>query len=447
LVIASIAGVPFEDYVDARILGPLGMSHTTFREPWTNLDLEPMSAELAADSSTGYTRKNGGYDAGDFEFIHQLAPAGSLSTTAADMARYMLMHLGEGSYDGVQILAPDTARQMQQRQFGHDGDLNGIAHGFFEDWVHGYRTIGHGGGTLYFLSDMVMVPELEFGLFVSTNTNTGYRLISGLADMVIGRYFPIEEERAAPEPPEDFAERGKRFAGTYISNRRSYTQLEKLPMLFMSAVEVSVTEDGYLVLGTPGEATRFVEVAPLTFREVEGDGALKFVEDSKGRITRILSDVPAYVLDRAAIFDRPSTVIVVSAAALVLSLGVLIAAWYRRRQRIEQTAGERFASVLLALTAATWVAFFVVSGVALVGMGSGLEQAMFDFPSTTLVWALVIALAATVETVVCAVLLYPVWARASWSVGRRLRHTVVVLVLVVLVIMLDQLNVIGFNYF
>jgi CubicO group peptidase (beta-lactamase class C family) len=448
LVVANISGMPFEDYVDQEILGPLGMNSSTFREPWKNLDLAPMPAQLEANSSVGYTRKNGGYEAGDFEFIHQVGPAGALSTTATDMARYMLMHLGLGTLDGVQILEPETSQFMQQRHFGNDDAVNGMAHGFIEERVNGYRGIGHSGGTLYFLSQMVMIPELDFGLFASSNTAPGgARMVFDLPSLVAARYFPPGTESAVLTPPEDFTERAERFEGTYTSNRRNYTMLEKLPLIFMSTVKVAATDDGYLVVESPGSAQRFVEAAPLTFHEVDGDGIMKFVENSKGKITGFVTDQVVHRMDRTTGFDVSTTIEVVAAAALLVCLGVVIAAWYRRKQKIDQSGGERLASFVLVVTALTWLVCFAVSGFAATGMMGDDNAVMFDFPSSMMVRALVITLIGVIETVVCVVLLYPVWSRKRWGLGRRLRHTFVVAVMVVLVLVLYNLNMIGFKYF
>jgi CubicO group peptidase (beta-lactamase class C family) len=52
----------------------------------------------------------------DFEWV-QAAPAGALTTTAADMTRFMLAFLQDGAVDGVSILKPETVRQMETRQF------------------------------------------------------------------------------------------------------------------------------------------------------------------------------------------------------------------------------------------------------------------------------------------------------------------------------------------
>jgi CubicO group peptidase (beta-lactamase class C family) len=445
-VVAKISGMPFEDYMDQNVLGPLGMTSSTFREPWTNLKLEPMPEQLLENSSIGYTWMNGGFEPGVIEFIHQVAPAGALSTTAADMARYMLMHLGEGTYDDAQILARETARLMHGRHFTHDEDIDGWAHGFVEGREGGYRTIGHDGGTMYFESQMVMVPELGFGLFASSNTSGGMRIVGDLPRLVVGRFFETGDEPAVLPPPADFAERGKRFAGTYISIRRPYTKVDKLPMLMMSALPVSVTEDGYLVAGSGESARRFVEVAPLTFRPVDGDGTFKFVENARGRIIGLVPNGPTY-LERAGLLESTSTIGGVTAASLLVSLGVLIAAWYRRRQRVEQTAGERFANATLTAVSIVWILFLVVFGLAIAGMSSDLSAVMFNFPTSTLVWALVIALVGTVLTLLSLALLVPVWSKKNWSLGRRIRHTVAVGVFVDLVVLLYSLNMIGFKYF
>jgi hypothetical protein len=130
--------------------------------------------------------------------------------------------------------------------------------------------------------------------------------------------------------------------------------------------------------------------------------------------------------------------------AIICCIGVLIAAWYRRKQTIEQSSGERFASLVLALTALTWLVFFAVFAVATAGMGGGM---MYDFPTASVVWSLVIALVAVALTVVSVLLLYPVWSKRSWTIGRRLRHTFVVLVLINVVLILHSYNLIGFKYF
>jgi hypothetical protein len=294
---------------------------------------------------------------------------------------------------------------------------------------------------------MVMIPELDFGFFASTNTNTGFGVIRDLPAMIVERYLEPRDTPGYLVPPADFAERGERFSGSYISNRRSYTKLEKFAAVFMDSARVSLTKDGYLVVSSPGGAIRFVEVDALTFRQADGEDILKFIEDESGKITGFVTDDPDNVMDRAGLFEDRSRVINLSAIALLVCVGVLIAAWYRRRQRIEQATGERLASALLWLTALIWLGFAIPFGLAMAEIAGNLEAAMYSYPSSMLVNSLAVACVATVLTLIDVLFLYSVWSRRSWATGRRLRHTLAVLVFAVLVLMLHDLNAIGFNYF
>src|SRR5262249_22805035 len=101
-IVERVSGEKFERYIDDHILKPMRMTNSTFDQP--------LPSQLASQMSKGYlsTAKK----PRDFEFV-QFAPAGSLSTTAVDMTRFMLAFLQYGSVDGVAILKPETVRQME----------------------------------------------------------------------------------------------------------------------------------------------------------------------------------------------------------------------------------------------------------------------------------------------------------------------------------------------
>src|SRR5205085_7898983 len=109
--------------------------------------------------------------------IVNAAPAGSVASSATDMAKFMLAHLNNGSYNGQHILADSTAQRMHARAFGHDPRLPGFALGFYEKSSHGLRIIGHGGDTRWFHSDFALVPTERLGVFLSYNPSTDGELI------------------------------------------------------------------------------------------------------------------------------------------------------------------------------------------------------------------------------------------------------------------------------
>src|SRR6266516_596399 len=94
-IVEQVSGMPYAQYVEQHIFQPLGMHSSTFRQP--------LPASLSADLSQGYTSSNGGYRPDPFVAI-QDAPAGAMSTTATDMAKFMLAQLQNGRLGNERIL-------------------------------------------------------------------------------------------------------------------------------------------------------------------------------------------------------------------------------------------------------------------------------------------------------------------------------------------------------
>jgi CubicO group peptidase (beta-lactamase class C family) len=138
-IVERVSGMSWEGYLERRILEPLGMTRTTGREP--------LPTALAPLASEGFAPEAGSFRTLPFELTPGGAPAGSMSSTAADMATFMLAFLGGGAVGDARILEEETVRAMLARQFGHDPRLPGNGLGFFEMSSHGVRILGHGGNT------------------------------------------------------------------------------------------------------------------------------------------------------------------------------------------------------------------------------------------------------------------------------------------------------------
>ncbi|HEX7034477.1 MAG TPA: serine hydrolase domain-containing protein [Pseudomonadales bacterium] len=443
LIVANLSGLSWEEYAERHLFEPLGMHHSTFREPWAAEDPAPMLDHLVQDVSKGYRRFAGGYQAGTFTFISQVGPAGALSTTAADMARWMLAHLNGGELDGVRILAPETAVLMHSRHYGLDPEMPGMAHGFIESHLNGWRAIGHGGGTMYFLSDMQLLPELDLGVFISTNTaGGGGKLIDRFANALVERYFPpgpLLPGEPAAEPGRPLAE----YAGTYLTTRRPYTTVERLVMT--NGARVTPVPGGGLAVVAPGVETRLLPLGGDRFVAADTGTLVKFTGDGDG-IDTLLLPMPVMVMQKAGVLENPNVLYAVLALAAFVMLGALIGALLRRRRPPIGTPGERWAGRITVLTALAWIVAYVAAFFGLARLATDLTAAFFGFPSTAFVTALALMLVAAVLTVIAVVLLYPVWRGGEWSLGRRLRHTAVVLAALATLLVLYDFNAIGFNY-
>jgi len=118
--------------------------------------------------SSGYTLASAD-KASDFENVNAY-PAGSMSATATDMARFMLAHLNDGALGEARILKAETAQAMHNTRLETDSRLAAMALGFYEETRNGHRVIGHGGDSVVFHSDLHLILDQHVGFFVSYNS-------------------------------------------------------------------------------------------------------------------------------------------------------------------------------------------------------------------------------------------------------------------------------------
>lgn len=181
VIVEQVSGQTWVDYVETHILEPLAMSFTSIRQP--------LPASLAASMSKGYRWQAGRYKVEPFEFV-PLTPAGGASSTANDISRLMLAFQNGGELDGVRILKPATAALMQQRLYPSDPRLSSALHGFYESNRNGQRIFGHGGETIWFHSELMLLPESDVGVFISTNTDTGVMVRRDYIRAFLERFLP-----------------------------------------------------------------------------------------------------------------------------------------------------------------------------------------------------------------------------------------------------------------
>ncbi|GAA0708091.1 serine hydrolase domain-containing protein [Dokdonella soli] len=435
-IVAQVSREPFEAYVEHHLLAPLGMQHATFREPLAKSDARRVDPTLQAAYSTAFQREQGGYTAKPFEFIGQIAPAGAGSASAVDMARWMRMLLNRGTLDGATILQPATFATLAAVDFRNAPAVGGIAHGFFRERYGRYESLEHAGDTEYFHSNMVTLPEAGIGVFVSTNTDTGRALVADLPRLVIERLLPDARPGPAPAPPADFTETGKRYAGAYLSERRAYSTLEA--PLSASTAEVSVTRDGYLVIDAGGESRRYVADGTDSFRAIEDGSHIAFLTGVGGAVTGLASAYGHSVADRVGAAGNPRTLLIALGLVAVLSALALAAAWHRSSARVRVRGGQ--GATLAAVTAALlWLAFLGLAAV--VAATTSDDAALFDYPTTWMRVVVVAAYFAAAASVVALFALGSALRARDWSAWRKLRHGLVVALMLATVILMIRWKV------
>lgn len=364
-IVERASGKLFNDYITEHIFRPLGMQHSTFAQP--------LPPELKPLMSDGYEEGSG--HAKPFELLEP-APAGSLSSTAADLSRFMIAHLQDGRFENEQILSPQTTQEMHTRQKGFHPDLNAMALGFYEESRNGHRIIGHGGDTLYFHSDLHLVLDAGVGFFVSYNSAGKGEISprSALWDHFLDRYFPYTPPKASS--PSSAAADARMVAGYYLTSRRIQSTFLSAMNSFSEA-HVVPDEGGKIKVfplkGFNGQIKRWEEVSPLVYRAVDGQDRVAFQKDQNGR-WELLSSFPAILDQRTGFLDSyPWNRLVVYYGLTVLCMTLVFwpLSWVIRRHygfKLDLTPAQaklRLAIKLVcAIDMAVVLGFFLTLGVA-----------------------------------------------------------------------------------
>ena len=429
------SGRPYERLIEEEILLPLGMAHTTFREAHgVRKGLPgPMPAALVPDIADGYRWTPMGFARRDYEFIGQIAPAGAASSTAGDMARYMLMQLAGGQYGGATVYGPQAAQAFREPLRKTPTGINGWAHGFMvSDLSGGHRGYGHGGATLSFMSNMVIAPDLGLGVFISTNTDTGRPLVERLPDRLVQYFYDALQVFPRPGSPE-LAQRRGDFAGYYLSTRRAYSGLEGFLAQLRGGLRVDVTGDGRLITDDGDEARTWVPEGRLDdarFIATQGVGRVAF-DMADGRATDLRTASGTQLFERAPVWKQPAALELLAGLTAAAALATLGGVAVRNRREFRENQIQTRASLVQNIQAVLWLLALALFGLWASKTGD-IAVVMYRFPGALLVIASASALVAAGLNVVT-LLALPAISRGgrrvdSWTNLRKAYFSVTVLI-------------------
>ncbi len=354
-IVERVSGQSFDNYIEQQIFAPLGMQHSTFRQP--------LPPALRGQMSKGYPTVD--EPAKGYEIV-SIAPAGSMASTGADIARFMQAYLLDGQLDGKRILRPETVKLMHTTITRGMPDLSGIGLGFYQQDINGHRAVGHGGDTNMFHSDLILLPDDGIGLYVSVNSpgrqDQGKwlreRLYQGFAD----RYLPDQRPALAPAVDLATAEAHARMmAGAYRNTRREDSTFLSILQL-LSPLKVHAADQGRLQIDIGGSRSMFREVKPFLWQEEHGKRRLQALVEN-GKITRwgLEPYVFAFVFEPVPLMAGTGVLVLLLGALGVALATVLVwpgAAVMRRRHRLaappRTVTSVRLASAVALISAVLW---------------------------------------------------------------------------------------------
>ncbi|MBA4758726.1 serine hydrolase domain-containing protein [Sphingosinicella sp.] len=463
LIVEDVSGQPIDRYFKAHIFAPLGMERS-----YLNLALSPSPAHARPYA----TFPDGARQAIGFVPMNPfIAPAGGVSTTGLDMARFMIAQI-EGANGKPSILSAEGFRRMQTRHVANHPATTGFGMVFIEGTWNGAHVVEHGGGWPGFQTVMVLVPERGIGVFASIvgeapvidlteqlralvgKTRLAANPVEPVLNSAFVREAALTRFLGAYRPTEAPVTRpASDFAGTYCRQRRSYSTVEAA-FDFLGAGYAVITAaagaDGTLTIrGVPG----YRQVAPGVFFNPDaapqalGDpntSALFAFTARNGKATGMAPLLSVDAWERCSDSWNPRTLgMMLPVLLLTLFTGILCLFWPG------STRAERLARWLPLLQLGTVIALPLV----LLGFYAADDGIMYHVLQAQPERFIGLAIAGNVGALVAVLTIaaaVAAWLRGWWGEGRRalfrrVHFSLIAIAAAGILAFLASLNLVGWN--
>jgi len=163
----EVAGTSWEDLVRARIFAPLGMKGSNFSVE---------DSKKSPDFAKPYQEKDEKVIDIPFRNIDAMGPAGSINSSARDMARWLMLQLGGGKVGETQVLTGPALVELHKPQMvvgesGQDPEITGTSYamGWFVESYRGHVRVQHGGAIDGFIAMVSFLPRDGIGVVALAN--------------------------------------------------------------------------------------------------------------------------------------------------------------------------------------------------------------------------------------------------------------------------------------
>jgi CubicO group peptidase (beta-lactamase class C family) len=189
--VGQVAHSTWDEFTQSRLFAPLGM---------TESDTSATDAQKAPDHATPHQQNpDDSVKAISWRNIDGVGPAGSINSSARDMAKWITFQLGDGTYQGKRLISADNMREMHSAQMviSLDGEIPKVFFpdsmqlsyglGWFVQDYRGHQLIIHAGDIDGFATMVVLIPEIHTGYFAVINMGSLYRqvLSNQIADQLL----------------------------------------------------------------------------------------------------------------------------------------------------------------------------------------------------------------------------------------------------------------------
>lgn len=189
-VIERVSGMKWEDFIEKRILLPLGM--TTSKGDYSHIKNNPNVADAHAPvNGKVVVIPRFRTDYGD--------AAGGIYSSVAELTKWVIMQMDNGKYgDGKQMFSEAMHKEMWSPQtilpVNAPGAYNTHFAAYGLGWAlndaKGYKEVSHTGGIDGMVTKVDLIPEMKLAIIVLTNQQSG-AAFTAVANQIKDSYFGI----------------------------------------------------------------------------------------------------------------------------------------------------------------------------------------------------------------------------------------------------------------
>ncbi|MGZ3944881.1 MAG: serine hydrolase, partial [Mucilaginibacter sp.] len=172
-VVARVSGMSWEDFVETRIMKPLGMTNSRAAYQRISGNSNYVDAHAPVDGTVKVISR--------YVTTHADA-AGGIYSSVTDLAKWAIVQMDNGKYgDGKQLFSQKIHQEMWTPQtilpVGAPGPYNthfgAYGLGWFLNDAKGYKEVSHTGGIDGMVTKVDLIPELKLAVIVLTNQQSG----------------------------------------------------------------------------------------------------------------------------------------------------------------------------------------------------------------------------------------------------------------------------------
>jgi D-alanyl-D-alanine carboxypeptidase len=186
-IIEKVTGLSYEQFLQERIFGPLGMGHSGYDH----------TDRIVPGRAAGYQIGAGGLENAAYLSMTLPHAAGALISSVEDLAIW-----NEALADG-KVLRPETLARAWTSGTLNNGDIHGYGYGWMMFSYEGHRAVEHAGGIHGFVTDAIYFPGDRVYVAVLANLMAAEaapdRTALRIAGLVIGA--PYSEPPTVPLTP------------------------------------------------------------------------------------------------------------------------------------------------------------------------------------------------------------------------------------------------------